>query len=210
VLSKAKLSRREPTAAEHLARAHGAVPVRYEDGCDGAREIAAEERWYHANVSLRGKLRGVSGHGMAKAGSDKAIDVVVDRILDVSVPVKVRAELVDAISDAYFLGNTQKVLDWALSEREARGRRRNDFGKGCESVTVVDRFGGRVAATIGADGQVRPGDVPLGTHIADRLHPMAGSGTGPAPQHPSAPDFVHLDEIKRGKRPFAPLWAGLG
>jgi hypothetical protein len=204
VFSKTMLARREPTKAEHLARAHRAVPVRYEDGCDGAREIAADERWYHANVSMRGKHRGVFDHGIAKAGSDKAIDIVVDRILDVAIPVKVRGELIDAIADEYFLGNAQKVLDWALSEREARDRRQNGFGKGGEPAVGVDRFGNQTPVT---SGRAVEYGVPIGTHIADRMHPMAGSGTG---QNARAPDFVHLDEIKRGKRPFAPLWAGVG
>jgi hypothetical protein len=206
VLAKKSLAR-EPSTADALKAAKRAVPVRYGDGSDGQRELASDERWYHENISMRGKLRGVPAGGMAKAGSDRAIDTVVNRVLDVNLPREVRAELIDAIADKYFLGNTQKVLDWALAEREARDRRRNSFGKAGEPAVGVDRFGNQIPATSGRSVQY---GVPLGTHIADRMHPMGGSGAGPAPQAPSSPDYLHLEDLKRGKWPFAPLWAGVG
>jgi hypothetical protein len=190
---------RDPTQADHVARARATIPARYEDGSPAAMVLAEVER--ERQRQTPGRMRGVPDQGLAKAGSSRAIDTVVNRILDVSLPQKDRGELINAIADTYFLGNTQKVLDWALAEREASDRRRNSFGKAGEPVIWADRFGNPVPSGAGA---------PLGTHIADRMHPMGGSGTGPRPQHPSSPDYLHIEDLKRGKRPFAPLWTGLG
>jgi hypothetical protein len=176
VLAKTALAR-EPTDAEHVARAHRAVPERYEEGSERAREIAAADRWMHENISARGKLHGVPDGGMAKGGADRAIDTVVSRILDINLPPQDRGEMINAIADEYFLGNTQKVLAWALAEREARDRRRNSFGKAGEPAIGVDRFGNQVRGR--ADG-------------------------------PSSSDYLHIEDLKRGQRPFAPLWSGMG
>jgi hypothetical protein len=205
VLAKKSLAR-EPTFAEHRARALAAGPQ--ERSRDEVAAYAARARVDHEARMKLGKAVGIADHGdqLRRARKDAAIDKMVDDVLGKGgwreSPEAARARSDTITWYAQQLGlPRQRVIETAELLREARSRSRNCTTG--EPVPNVD---------------IAWNPVPEGTRLNQfggvlDDHAVAKSGGRVAelqvtPQDPS--ELGQVEDIRRAQtqRPFMPHWLG--
>jgi hypothetical protein len=205
VLAKSMLAR-EPTFAEHRARALAAGPV--VRSRDEVAAYAARERFDHEARMELGKAVGVADHGdqLAKMRVSAVVDKLIDDVLGKGIGFLQSPEAAKAHSDtigwyAERLGVSRlRLIESAERLREQRDRMRHAAG---EPVPNVDIAGNRVPEGTRLN--------QFGAVLDDRAVAKSGGRVPELQVTPRDPcELGQVEDIRRAQtqRPFMPHWLG--